>query len=75
MENKMVGNPLDGLLTEPELARALKDREIKAGSRTLRTWRQRRIGPPFVRLGKTILYPKDGFASWLESGTQQPRRA
>jgi hypothetical protein len=70
----MIGNPLDAHLTETELLQKLEERKIRAGSRTLRNWRQRRIGPPFAKMGRTVIYPMDGFARWLEAGTQRPRR-
>ena len=36
--------------------------------RTLRLWRQRRYGPPWVKMGRdTILYPKQGLLNWLEA--------
>jgi hypothetical protein len=35
--------------------------------RTLRLERQRGDGPPFVKMGKQILYPVEGFREWLKS--------
>ena len=36
--------------------------------RTLRLWRQQRIGPPWVKMGRdVILYPKQGFLDWLKA--------
>ena len=43
--------------------------------RTLRGERQRGEGPPFVRIGKAIYYPRDGFRQWLKSIEQRPTRA
>jgi hypothetical protein len=37
--------------------------------RTLQLWRQRRYGPPFVKLGRTVLYPRAGWRAWLEANT------
>ena len=31
---------------------------------TLRNWRSLRIGPPFVKLGKTVLYPVEHLDRW-----------
>lgn len=39
--------------------------------RTLRQWRQRRCGPPFVKAGSLILYPEAGFPIWLKA-LEQP---
>jgi hypothetical protein len=32
---------------------------------TLASWRSRRLGPPFIRVGKTILYSHREFEAWL----------
>ncbi len=31
---------------------------------TLRNWRAMRIGPPFVKIGKAVLYPVDELDKW-----------
>ena len=36
--------------------------EISVG--TLRNWRAMRIGPPFIKIGKAILYPVDELDAW-----------
>jgi hypothetical protein len=59
---------LEGYLTEEQLAR-----ETDKSCRTLRAWRQKRIGPPFVMWGATVLYPRDGFSAYLKSLEQAPR--
>lgn len=41
--------------------------------RTLRDWRQKRTGPPFVILGNRPLYPRDGFRAWLKAIEQAPK--
>ncbi len=48
--------------------------ETRKSKRMLRLWRQQRTGPPFIRLGKTILYPEDGFLAWLKSLEVSPVR-
>lgn len=35
--------------------------------RTLRAERQRGDGPPWIRMGKKILYPDQGFRDWLKA--------
>lgn len=37
-------------------------REISAG--TLRNWRAQRLGPPYVKIGKSVLYPIQGLDEW-----------
>jgi len=48
-------------------------REIGKSKRTLRQMRQKRIGPPFIQLGKTIYYPLDRFRAYLKAIEQAPR--
>ncbi|MGJ5175510.1 helix-turn-helix domain-containing protein [Bradyrhizobium oligotrophicum] len=31
---------------------------------TLRNWRVTRVGPPFVKIGKAVLYPVDQLEAW-----------
>jgi hypothetical protein len=50
-------------LTKQELAERLGGRS----ERTLANWRSKRIGPPFVRAGGTILYRLSSFEAWLVS--------
>ena len=63
---------LENFLTEHELADQLKDRCGFGKIRMLRTWRARRIGPPWARLGRKIIYPCDGFEEWLRNQVQHP---
>ncbi|QOZ55976.1 helix-turn-helix domain-containing protein [Bradyrhizobium sp. CCBAU 53338] len=41
--------------------------EISVG--TLRNWRAARIGFPFVRIGRAILYPIDALDAWDKAHT------
>jgi len=41
---------------------------------TLRSWRQRRIGPPWTKVGRHIFYNNDSRAAWLRSGEIRPVR-
>lgn len=50
-------------MTKTELAERLGGRS----ERTLANWRAKRIGPPFVRAGRTILYRRASFEAWLIS--------
>lgn len=36
--------------------------EVSAG--TLRNWRAQRVGPPFVKIGKAVLYPVESLDEW-----------
>lgn len=41
--------------------------EITVG--TLRNWRAMRIGPPFVKIGKAVLYPISELDTWDQKNT------
>ena len=32
-------------------------------------------GPPWLRMGRTVLYPIEGFRAWLKANERQPVRA
>jgi len=63
---------LENYRTEEELVTDLKKRTGKGTRRTLQIWRAKRRGPPWVKLGCTVLYPIDGFESWLRGQVNQP---
>jgi hypothetical protein len=56
--------------TEPELAA-----ELKRKPSTVENWRRRRVGPPFVRNGKTPIYHKEVARSWLRAGGVKQHRS
>jgi hypothetical protein len=64
------GKVLADYLTEDEQAAALG-----LTVRTLRSWRQRGEGPPFVKVGKRVFYPIAGNAAWLKANEQAPVRS
>ena len=39
---------------------------------TLVDWRFRKVGPPYVKVGKLVRYPADALAAWLASRTVKP---
>jgi hypothetical protein len=41
--------------------------EISVG--TLRNWRSMRLGPPFVKIGKAVLYPVSELDAWDQKNT------
>jgi len=41
--------------------------EISVG--TLRNWRAMRLGPPFVKIGKAVLYPISELDAWDQKNT------
>ena len=70
-------SPLDDyFFTSAELAKQLRKKTGTGSERMLRLWRARRIGPPWKKItNKLIVYPKAGFADWLNDEIQQPVRS
>jgi hypothetical protein len=60
---------LEGYLSEAELAKQLNKTE-----RTLQIWRQRREGPPWTKVGKSVFYYTDTVLAWLKAQEQHPVR-
>lgn len=48
-------------LTTEEVAQRYRG-EVSVG--TLENWRAQRIGPPFVKIGKAVLYPVEALEAW-----------
>lgn len=48
-------------LTTEEVAERYRG-EISVG--TLRNWRAQRVGPPFMKIGKSVLYPVQALDEW-----------
>ena len=63
------GRLLDGYLNEEEEASA-----FGVVTRTLRSWRQRGEGPPYVKVGRQVFYPIDGGTTWLKTNVKAPVR-
>lgn len=57
-----------GVLTEEELAAMLEK-----DTRTLRDWRNKRIGPKWLNAGRTVMYRLSSLYEWLED--QETRSA
>ena len=53
---------MDELLTTQEVAKLLK-----INPRTLESWRARRKGPPYRRVGDLVRYPQSELAGWVDS--------
>jgi hypothetical protein len=79
----MQGTAFDGRpLMEVAMAELLADywseaelaKEINKSLRTVRKWREQKIGPPYAMLGKTVIYPKPGTRNWVASLVRQPLR-
>jgi hypothetical protein len=65
-----MGRLLDDYLNEDEQAA-----ELGVVKRTLRSWRQRGQGAPYVKIGKQIFYPIAGTAAWLKANERAPVRS
>jgi len=51
----------DKFLTAEEVSQRYRG-EVSVG--TLRNWCAQRIGPPFIKIGKSVLYPVQGLDDW-----------
>jgi len=60
MDTKSLARELD-CFTEDDLAGLTRTEHS-----TLRNWRSRRFGPPFVTLGNVTLYPISAAKGWIE---------
>jgi hypothetical protein len=49
--------------------------ELRVRRRTLRLWRQTGVGPPFVRVSRTIYYRRGTLAAWLSAQETRPVRS
>jgi excisionase family DNA binding protein len=63
------GRLLDGWLTRQELAA-----QIGVSPDTLQRWANRRHGPPYVRIGRKVLYRTAAVQDWLVSRERVGRR-
>jgi hypothetical protein len=64
------GRLLDGYLNEDEQAA-----ELGVVKRTLRSWRQKGEGGPYLKIGKQVFYPIAGTAAWLKANEKNPVRS
>jgi len=60
--------PLSRLLTVQELAELLQ-----VPTKTIYTWRYKRIGPPAVPMGKHLRFRAEDVAAWLDARADMPR--
>ena len=49
--------------------------ELGLKPRTLRGWRQKGIGPPYVQVGRQIFYSRAGRVAWLKGLEVDPPRS
>jgi hypothetical protein len=68
-------SPLDHLRSDEEVAKIFREKTGFGSVRQLREWRQRRIGPAFVKIGKMVFYTDEAIAAFLERMTHHPVRS
>jgi hypothetical protein len=49
--------------------------QLRKCQRVLQIWRQRRQGPAWTKIGKTVVYRRTAILEWLKSQEQQPVRS
>lgn len=59
----------DPLMTEIQAADVLN-----LSVRTLQTWRSKRVGPPFIPVGRSIRYRYADLVTWITEQTVCPSR-
>jgi hypothetical protein len=63
---------LDNHHTDKELAKELKKKTGFGCERTLRKWREQRIGPPWVKFGKAIQNSSKATSRWRRQPEMRP---
>jgi hypothetical protein len=53
-------------LTAEEVSERYR-RSVSVG--TLRNWRAMKVGPPFIKIGKAVLYPIEQLEAWDKTNT------
>ena len=51
---------IDDLISEDQFAS-----EISRNPRTVKRWRNLRIGPPYTRIGRAVYYRREAIRQWL----------
>lgn len=46
--------------------------QLDCSIRTLEIWRQRRIGPPWTKIGHRVCYRKESLEEWIRNQERQP---
>lgn len=57
------------LLDTPEASQV-----VRHSPRTLIRWRNEGIGPPYVKLGRKVLYRRDALRNWIQQREHTPVR-
>jgi hypothetical protein len=55
-------------LTEEEIAQ-----DLRISVRTVQGWRGDNYGPPYMKIGRLIRYPRDLYRMWKKSNTKSPQ--
>ena len=60
------------ILDEPLLPEDAAARDLKVKKETLAAWRNRRQGPPYLKVGRLVFYRPSHIKEWLESRIVRP---
>ena len=66
MEETSSANLLNEYFSLNQLAK-----ELHRSVRTIQRWETMRMGPPRIKIGNLVLYPKSKLRVWLESQTDE----
>jgi hypothetical protein len=61
-ERRVPDNNIERLLTPAEAAEILRVAES-----TLRGWRTRGTGPPWLKIGRSVRYSRSGLVEWMNA--------
>ena len=62
------------MLDDEWMSEAEAAAEVDKAVRTLRKWRQKRIGPPYAYFGRTVKYHRPTFLEHFKSSQVMPAR-
>jgi hypothetical protein len=60
------------ILDEPLLPEDAAACDLKVKKQTLAAWRNRRQGPPYLKVGRLVFYRPSHLKEWLESRIVRP---
>jgi hypothetical protein len=63
------------VLTERELSEALRTEGHKISAATLATFKSRKCGPPYIRVGSATLYPRSSAIEWAKARAAAAKRS
>jgi predicted DNA-binding transcriptional regulator AlpA len=70
MTTKTASSEPDGYMTPREVTE-----DLQVPESTLAQWRWLKKGPPWIKVGRHVRYPRSGYRAWLAAGADSPTEA